>query len=66
MTDRLAVVDASALGALLFGEPRAEEVARRLDRHPLVAPPLLRYELSSIGELYRARLAWLKETPLCR
>jgi phenylalanyl-tRNA synthetase alpha chain len=27
---------------------------------------LFRYELSSIGELYRARLPWLKETPLCR
>lgn len=27
---------------------------------------MFRYELSSISELYRARLAWLKETPLCR
>lgn len=27
---------------------------------------MFRYELSSIGELYRARLAWLKETGLCR
>jgi len=27
---------------------------------------MFRYELSSIGELYRARLAWLKETTLCR
>jgi phenylalanyl-tRNA synthetase alpha chain len=27
---------------------------------------MFRYELSSIGELYRARLNWLKETPLCR
>ncbi len=24
------------------------------------------YDLTSIGELYRARLSWLKETPLCR
>lgn len=27
---------------------------------------MFRYQLSSIGELYRARLPWLKETPLCR
>ncbi len=27
---------------------------------------LFRYELQSIAELYRARLPWLKETPLCR
>jgi phenylalanyl-tRNA synthetase alpha chain len=27
---------------------------------------MFRYQLSSIGELYRARLGWLKETPICR
>lgn len=27
---------------------------------------MFRYQLGSIGELYRSRLAWLKETPLCR
>jgi phenylalanyl-tRNA synthetase alpha subunit len=27
---------------------------------------MFRYGLSSIGELYRARLDWLKEAPLCR
>jgi phenylalanyl-tRNA synthetase alpha chain len=27
---------------------------------------MFRYQLGSIGELYRARIAWLKETPLCR
>lgn len=27
---------------------------------------MFRYEVGSIGELYRARLAWLKEEPLCR
>jgi phenylalanyl-tRNA synthetase alpha chain len=27
---------------------------------------MFRYALSSIGELYRSRLSWLKETPLCR
>ena len=43
------VVDASALGALLFGEPGAREVARRLQGHRLVAPHLLPFELASIG-----------------
>jgi phenylalanyl-tRNA synthetase alpha chain len=27
---------------------------------------LFHYELSSISELYRSRLGWLKETPICR
>ncbi len=27
---------------------------------------MFQYDLGSIGELYRARLSWLKETPLCR
>ncbi|MCE7875067.1 phenylalanine--tRNA ligase subunit alpha, partial [bacterium CPR1] len=27
---------------------------------------MFRYEVGSIGELYRARLAWLKEEALCR
>ena len=31
------VVDASVLAALLFGEPRAEEAARRLEHRSLVA-----------------------------
>lgn len=44
----LRVVDASALGALLFGEPEAEEVADRLGRNPLVAPSLLNYEVGSV------------------
>lgn len=42
------VVDASALAALLFGEPRAEEVSHLLGESPLVAPGLLRYEVGSI------------------
>lgn len=42
------VVDASALGALLFGESQAEEVAERLDHAELVAPPLLWFEITSI------------------
>lgn len=42
------MVDASALAALVFGEPRAEEVAERLEGHELAAPTLLPYELASV------------------
>ena len=42
------IVDASALGALVFGEPKAEEVARVLSNGRLVAPALLWFELASI------------------
>jgi predicted nucleic acid-binding protein len=42
------VVDASALGAVLFGEPEAQEVGRRAGRAVLVAPALLRFELANI------------------
>jgi predicted nucleic acid-binding protein len=49
------VVDASALGALLFGEPAAAEVAKRLGDHTLAAPTLLRHELASIARRKRQR-----------
>ncbi|HVY35546.1 MAG TPA: type II toxin-antitoxin system VapC family toxin [Caulobacteraceae bacterium] len=42
------VVDASALAALLFGEPEAELIAARLDGHHLVAPSLLSFELANV------------------
>ncbi len=42
------VVDASALGALVFGEPEAEKIAALLSDGPLVAPALLTFELASI------------------
>ena len=42
------VVDASALGALIFGEPQAEEIASRLEGETMVAPALLWFELASI------------------
>lgn len=48
MPGKLKVVDASALGALLFGEPKARDVARRLSGATLTAPTLLRYEMASI------------------
>jgi predicted nucleic acid-binding protein len=42
------VVDASALAALLFGEPEGEHVAVRLAGEHLVAPPLIAFELASV------------------
>jgi len=45
---RICVVDASAMGALLFGEPKAEEVAEILEGARLVAPGLLRFEMASV------------------
>ena len=42
------VVDASALGALVFGEPAAAAIAARLGRSPLTAPALIRYELANV------------------
>ena len=42
------VVDASALGALIFGEPQADAVATRLGSGPLAAPVLIRFELANI------------------
>lgn len=42
------VVDASALAALLFGEPDADLVAQRLGNAALFAPSLVRYELASV------------------
>ena len=46
--DELAVVDASAIASLLFGEAPGEEIARALDGKHLIAPTLLRYELGSV------------------
>ena len=45
---RVRVVDASALGALAFGEPEAGEIAEALGDWPLVAPALLWFEVASI------------------
>jgi predicted nucleic acid-binding protein len=42
------VVDASALAALLFGEPEAEAVAARFEGSGLFAPALLGYEIASV------------------
>jgi len=45
---RICVVDASAMGALLFGESKAEEVAKVMEDAHLAAPALLRFEMASI------------------
>jgi predicted nucleic acid-binding protein len=42
------VVDASALAALVFGEPEAEAVAVRLEGGRLTAPALLDFELANV------------------
>jgi predicted nucleic acid-binding protein len=42
------VVDASALGALLFGEPDGAAVAERLQGAGLIAPALLPFEVANI------------------
>jgi predicted nucleic acid-binding protein len=42
------VVDASAVAALVFGEPEASEVAARLRGATLAAPALLAFEVASV------------------
>ncbi|MEE9495863.1 MAG: type II toxin-antitoxin system VapC family toxin [Desulfobacterales bacterium] len=42
------VVDASAIGALVFAEPDAEDVMNELSDGMLIAPSLIHYELASI------------------
>ena len=42
------VVDASAIAALLFGEPEADDVTKRLGDARLVAPALLAFELANV------------------
>ncbi|MGH7101773.1 MAG: type II toxin-antitoxin system VapC family toxin [Acetobacteraceae bacterium] len=42
------VVDASAVAALLFGEPKADAVAERLEGAQLLAPALLAFELANV------------------
>ena len=48
MPGETVVVDASAVAALLFGEPAGHELASRLEGRVLFAPTLLRYELASV------------------
>jgi predicted nucleic acid-binding protein len=43
------VVDASALAAIVFHEPDAEAVARRLEGVSIAAPTLLKFELAHVA-----------------
>jgi predicted nucleic acid-binding protein len=45
---RTTVLDASALGALVFGEPEAEDIAGRLSDTRIIAPALLWFEVANI------------------
>jgi len=42
------VIDASALGALVFGEPKADKISKTLSDETMAAPPLIWFELASI------------------
>ena len=42
------VVDASALGAVIFGEPEGQKMARRMSGARIIAPALLWFELANI------------------
>jgi predicted nucleic acid-binding protein len=63
------VVDASALAAMVYGEPAGAQVANSLEGTTLVAPTLLPYEMANICEIkcrrdpmrsagYQAGFAW--------
>ena len=43
------VVDASAFAAVVFQEPEADMVTRRLDGAVVCAPTLLRYEITNVA-----------------
>ncbi|MGH8772709.1 MAG: type II toxin-antitoxin system VapC family toxin [Burkholderiales bacterium] len=66
------VIDASALAALLFGEPDADKVLARIEGNTLAAPALLPFEIASVclkkmrlhperGDLLLAALRMLPE-----
>ncbi len=48
------VVDASALGAIAFGEPEGKAMAAHLEGETLLAPALIDYELTNVA-LKKAR-----------
>ena len=43
------VVDASAIGAIMFGEPEGPELAAHLEGETLLAPTLIDYELTNLA-----------------
>jgi hypothetical protein len=36
------------MGTLIFGEPKAQEIAKALEDSPMVAPALICFELASV------------------
>jgi predicted nucleic acid-binding protein len=50
----IAVVDASAIGAIMFGEPEGPTLAAHLQDETLIAPSLLDFELTNLA-LKKAR-----------
>ncbi len=50
-----AVVDASAIAALAFGEPDAEKLAGMLEGRTLAAPTLLPYEIANVAVMKQRR-----------
>jgi predicted nucleic acid-binding protein len=61
VTAAIKVVDASALAALLFGEPEADAIAERLADARLVAPSLLAFELANVCLIKACRHPELRE-----
>ncbi len=55
------VVDASAVAAVLFGEPDAERIAQELEGQDLCAPSLLPYELASVARKKAAAVPAMAE-----
>jgi len=47
--NNIIVIDASALGAILFGEPDAEIVEQHISDSLLIAPDILDYEITNIA-----------------
>jgi predicted nucleic acid-binding protein len=48
IANAIKVADASAVAALLYGEPQGEAVAERLEDARLVAPALLGFEVANV------------------
>ena len=58
------VVDASALRAIMFNEPEAEELTAHLQGQTLIAPALLNFELANLALKKRgASRSWQRKSP---
>lgn len=60
------VVDASALAAIIFAEPKWETVEKRLSGHRLIAPTLLPYEMSNVCVMKLRKHAGERDAILAR